>query len=96
MELLDIEDGAVWFSLTAQEADRLLEPYDPDDQDMQSYQHANRHRYLKPDSYDWLSENVGRQNWDWFIKVTYEGVWAAFRDRDKATLFKLTWGGTGS
>lgn len=93
MELLDIEDDAIWFSLSADEADRLLDPYDPDDKEMPAWQHANHHRYIKLDCYEWLLENIGRPNWDWFIKNSYNEVRAVFRERDKAMLFKMAFGG---
>lgn len=93
MELLDLEDDAVWFALNSSEADRLLEPYDQDDKEMPAWQHANGHRYLKAESYEWLLDNIGRPNWDWFIKVIRNDIRAVFRDRDKAMLFKMTFGG---
>lgn len=93
MKALDIEENVTWFKLTSEEADRLLDPYDPNDKDMPGYKHTNRHRYVREDSYQWLLDNIGKPNWDWFIQCAYDGVTAAIRDKDKALLFKLAFGG---
>lgn len=83
----------VWFQLTEAEANSMLEPYDPKDNMMPSYQHTYQHRYLKEHVYKWLVDNLGTPNRDWLVECKFNKARVALVNADKAMLFKLMWSG---
>jgi len=80
--------------LTSEETDKLFDPFDSCDSTMPSHLYHTRHRFIKEDPYEWLVENVGQPQIDWsHYGYNLDQRAIRFRDRTKAMLFKLTFGG---
>jgi hypothetical protein len=80
--------------LTLEETDRFFAPFDPHDPGLPSYLLNSRHRFIKDELYEWLMLHVGAVGLDWnHERLGRDCRTIRFKSKDKAALFKLTFGG---
>jgi hypothetical protein len=90
-------EGHHILELTRAETDELFDPFDPMDADLPSHLHHQRHRFIKQSTYDWLVANVSEPDQGWrtssVLPVSRDQKLLVFDSKEKAMLFKLTFGG---
>ena len=81
--------------LTRDETNRLFDQFDPTDDNLPSYLHHRGHRPIKQEPYDWLVAHVGEPYMGWRVgeASSQNEKMFLFDDKEKAMLFKLTYGG---
>jgi hypothetical protein len=92
MILTPMVDDQWMVELTEPEVERMFDRFDPMDERMPSHLHHIGHRYIKQDVYDWLAANVGHAGHSWLFQSGSRKT-GFIQGKDKALLFKLTWGG---
>jgi len=89
MEYKEIDGDHVVY-LTKEETDELFDPFDPTDENLPSYLHHARHRFITQEAYDWLETSVGEPKIHWqSFSMGGDKRGFQFETRDKAMLFKL-------
>lgn len=88
------DDGTIILELSEDEADKVLDPFDPNDKEMPSHLYHQRHRYCKEEFFNWMVANIGRPSWDWHIQNIGGTVWITLRNPQHATIVKLAWAGS--
>ena len=79
--------------MNEEETDVHFDPFDPNDPNLASHLRNNRHRYIREETYNWLIQHVGEPPIAWRFTLTGSNRrMCYFESKDKAMLFKLTFG----